>query len=270
VVLYGIPFEGRVNQRPGATQGPAHIRRASDLIETYAPSLDRDLADLALADAGDLAVPDGRPAAALAAIRAQLAGLLDPGQRWVLLGGDHSVTAAAVAVALSHHPDLRVVQFDAHPDLRAEFLGEPANYASAMTRVLDHLAPDRLYQIGLRTGDREEWRPPRGTRLYPGFAVPVPEAAARVAAELRELPLYVSIDIDVLDPAVAPGTGSPEPGGITVPDLLAALRHLGAARVVGFDLVEVSPAWDETGRTGITAAVIVREAILTWWSEPGP
>jgi agmatinase len=270
VVLYGIPFEGQVNQRKGAALGPGQIRRASDLIETYAPALALDLTDLRVADAGDVPVPAAPPRVALAAIRDELQAVLDPRQRWVFLGGDHTVTAPVVEVALGHHPDLRVVQFDAHPDLRREFLGEAWNYASAMSRVLDRLAPDRLYQIGLRTGDREEWAPPRGTHVFPGWAIPVPEAAAQVTAEVAGHPLYVTIDIDVLDPTVAPGTGSPEPGGIGIPDLLAALRHLGeggGTRIVGFDLVEVSPIWDPTGRTSITAATIVREAILTWWAK---
>lgn len=267
VVLYGIPFEGRVNQRKGAALGPGAVRRASDLLETYAPALGLDLGDLALADAGDVPVPDAEPRAALAGIARELRHALDPRQRWGFLGGDHTVTAAIVEAALGHYPDLRVVQFDAHPDLRREYLGEGWNYASAMTRVLEHLAPDRLYQIGLRTGDREEWVPPRGTRVFPGWSVPVPQAAAQVAAEVGGRPLYVTIDIDVLDPAVAPGTGSPEPGGIAVGDLLAALRQLGAAPVVGFDLVEVSPLWDPTGRTAVTAAAIVREAILAWWAK---
>lgn len=267
IVLYGIPFEGRVNQRRGAALGPGQIRRASDLLETYAPSLGLDLTDLALADAGDVPVPDAEPRAALAAIRAELEGVLDPRQRWVFLGGDHTVSAPIVEAALRHYPDLRVLQFDAHPDLRRGFLGEPWNYASAMTRVLDRLPPDRLYQVGVRTGDREEWVPPRGTHVFPAWAIPVPQAAAQVAAAVAGRPLYVTIDIDVLDPAIAPGTGSPEPGGIDVPELLAALRHLGAARVIGFDLVEVSPIWDPTGRTSITAAMIVREAILTWWAK---
>jgi arginase family enzyme len=109
--------------------------------------------------------------------------------------------------------------------------------------------------------------PPRGTRLFPGWAGPAAEAAASIAEELADQPLYVTIDIDVLDPSIAPGTGAPEPGGITVADLLAALRHLAAARVVGFDLVEVSPRWDPSGRTAITAAAIVRDAILTWWPK---
>ncbi len=267
VVLYGIPFEGRVNQRRGAYLGPGAVRRASDLLETYAPALGLDLTDLALADAGDVPVLDGEPRAALAAVRAALAGVLDPAQRWVFLGGDHTVTAPIVEVALSHYPDLRVVQFDAHPDLRREFLGEAWNYASAMSRVLDVLGPDRLYQIGLRTGDREEWTPPRGTRVFPAWGMPAPQAAAAVAAEVAGRPLYVTVDIDVLDPSVAPGTGSPEPGGLGVGDLLAALRNLGTARIVGFDVVEVSPLWDASGRTAVTAAAIVREAILEWWGK---
>jgi agmatinase len=267
VVLYGIPFEGRVNQRKGAALGPGQIRRASDWIETYVPALGLDLADLALADAGDVAVPDAEPRAALAAVAAALGAVLDPQQRWVFLGGDHTVAAPIVAVALRHYPDLCVVQLDAHPDLRREYLGEAWNYASAMTRVLDHLPPERLFQIGLRTGDREEWVHARGTRVFPGWAMPAREAAAAAAAEIAGRPVYVTIDIDVLDPAVAPGTGAPEPGGIGVPDLLAALRELPGASVVGFDLVEVSPVWDPSGRTAIIAADIVREAILTWWAK---
>jgi agmatinase len=267
VVFYGIPFEGRVNQRHGAALGPGAIRRASDLLETYVPALGLDLADLALADAGDVVVPDAEPRAALAAVGRDLDGLLDPRQRWVFLGGDHTVAAPIVGAALRHHPDLRVVQFDAHPDLRREYLGESWNYASAMTRVLDHLPPERLYQVGLRTGDREEWVPSRGTHVFPGWTVPVTEAAARVAADVGAYPLYVTLDIDVLDPGAAPGTGSPEPGGVAVADLLAALRRLGAARIVGLDLVEVSPLWDPSGRTAVTAAAILREAILSWWAK---
>lgn len=270
VVLYGLPFEGQVNQRRGAWLAPGQIRRASDLLETYAPALGADLTNLALADAGDVPLAPGPPGPALAAARAVLERVLDPRQRWVFLGGDHTVTACVVAAACRHHPELHVVQFDAHPDLRPAFGGEPWNYASAMTRVLDHLPPDRLHQVGLRAGAREEWVPPRRTRLYPAWVVPVPAAAARVAREVGPAPLYVTIDIDVLDPGVAPGTGSPEPGGIAVGELLAALRELAGARVVGFDVVEVSPLLDPSGVTAVTAAALVRDAILTFWGKATP
>ena len=149
-------------------------------------------------------------------------------------------------------------------------MGERWNYASAMTRVLDHLAPERLYQIGIRTGDREEWVPPRGTRVFPAWAGPARDAARAIGPELAGQPVHVTVDIDVLDPAIAPGTGAPEPGGIDVPDLVGAFQALAraGARVVGFDLVEVSPVWDPSGRTGVTAAAVIREAILTFWGRP--
>lgn len=264
IALYGIPFEGRVNLRKGAYLGPARIRRDSDSIETYSPALGLDLEDLALADAGDVHVPGGSVREALEAIRGQLEAALDPEQRQVFLGGDHTVTVPILQVLAPRHPDLRVVQLDAHPDTRAEFLGEPLNYASALARVMEVIPPERVYQIGMRTGSREEFAR-RGPHFYPATERPVLEAARRVAAELAGRPVYVTLDIDVLDPAVAPGTGSPEPGGLAVGELVEAIRLFGSLRVVGFDLVEVSPPHDPSGRTGIIAAGIVREAILAWW-----
>jgi len=269
VVLYGIPFEGRVNQRKGAALGPGEIRRASDLLETYAPALGVDLADLALADAGDVHIPDAEPRAALRAVRDQLRDALDPRQRWVFLGGDHTVTAPVVEVALAHYPDLRVVQFDAHPDLRREFLGEAWNYASAMSRVLDCLRPDRLYQIGLRTGDREEWTPARGTRVFPAWEGPAPHAAAQVATEVAGRPLYVTIDIDVLDPGFAPGTGTPEAGGLTSRELLGTLRGLAGLDLVAADVVEVAPPYDHAEVTAVAASHAAYELLALFARGPG-
>lgn len=267
VVLYGIPFEGRVNLRKGAYLGPAQIRRDSDSIETYSPALGLDLTELALADAGDVHVPGGPVPEVLEAIRSQLEAALDPGRRPVFLGGDHTVTYPILQVLGPRHPDLRVVQLDAHPDTREEFLDEPYNYASALARVMEVIPPERVYQIGMRTGSREEFER-RGPHFYPATELPILETVRRVAEELADQPVYVTLDIDVLDPAVAPGTGSPEPGGLNVEELVAALGLLGSARVVGFDLVEVSPPHDPSGRTGIIAAGIVREAILAWWGRP--
>ncbi|MBI2879125.1 MAG: agmatinase [Candidatus Rokubacteria bacterium] len=264
ILVYGVPFEGRVNLRKGAAAGPRDVRMASDSIETYSPALGLDLEDLALADAGDVHVPGGSVREALEAIRGQLEAALDPGQRQVFLGGDHTVTVPILQVLAPRHPDLRVVQLDAHPDTRTEFLGEPLNYASALARVMEVIPPVRVYQIGMRTGSRAEFAR-RGPHFYPATERPVLEAVRWVAAELAGRPVYVTLDIDVLDPAVAPGTGSPEPGGLAVGELVEAIRLLGSLRVVGFDLVEVSPPHDPSGRTGIIAAGIVREAILAWW-----
>jgi agmatinase len=265
IIVYGIPFEGRVNLRKGADAGPRDLRLASDSIETYSPWVQRDLEDLPIADIGDCEMPDGAsPREQLDAARADIATWWRPGLIPFMLGGDHTATVAVMEAIAPSFPELRVLQLDAHPDLREEFLGERYNYASAMARVMDVVPKERMYQVGMRTGAREEY-----ARTHPNFysvlaGHPV-EIVRRLLPELRRHPLYVTIDVDVLDPAEAPGTGSPEPGGLRVPELLEIVRMLGECRVIGGDLVEVAHAWDPSGRTGIAAAWVIREAMLTWW-----
>jgi agmatinase len=267
VVLYGIPFEGRVNLRKGADAGPRDLRLASDSIETYSPVLERDLEDLPLADLGDCELPDGAPPREqLDAARAQVAAWWHPGLRPFMLGGDHTATVPVVELLAPRFPDLCVLQLDAHPDLREEFLGERYNYASAMARVMDVVPPERVFQVGIRTGAREEYARHR-PHFYPGFAIPPLDAIREILPELTGRPLYVTIDVDVLDPSEAPGTGSPEPCGIRVAELIEIVRLLAACPVIGGDLVEVAHAWDPTGRTGIAASWVIREALLSWWGD---
>jgi agmatinase len=264
IAVFGIPFEGTVNLRHGADQGPRDLRLASDSIETYSPALDRDLEDLALADLGDCELGAGPPREQLVRAREEIARFWHPGLVPVMLGGDHTATLPVIEVLAPAIPALRVLQLDAHPDLREEFLGERYNYASAMARVMDVVAPERVYQVGMRTGAREEYRkkPPH---MYPAHAVHPVEAVRTLVPELAGHPLYVTIDVDVLDPAEAPGTGSPEPCGLRAGELVEIVRLLAPCRIVGADLVEVAHAFDPSGRTGITASWILREAILTWW-----
>jgi agmatinase len=265
IVIYGIPFEGRVNLRKGADSGPLDVRRASDSIETYSPFLDRDLDDLRLADIGDCELPDGAaPREQLDAARDEIRGWWKPGLIPYMLGGDHTATVPVIEALAPAFPELRVLQLDAHPDLREEFLGERYNYASAMARVMDTVSPERVYQVGIRTGAREEYAR-RRPRFFPAFTVHPVEAVRAILPELRRHPLYVTIDVDVLDPAEAPGTGSPEPGGLRVPELIEIVRMLGECDVIGGDLVEVAHAWDPSGRTGIAASWVIRESLLTWW-----
>jgi len=267
IVLFGIPFEGRVNLRKGADGGPRDLRLASDSIETYSPLLDRDLEDLALADIGDCELPDGAPPREqLDAAREQMTAWWRPELRPFMLGGDHTATVPVVEVLAGFFPDLRVVQFDAHPDLRESFLGERYNYASAMARVMDVVPPERVYQVGIRTGAREEYAR-RRPRFFPGFEIDPLDAVRSFLPELRGHPVYVTIDVDVLDPAEAPGTGSPEPCGMRVAELIEAVRLLAGPEIVGGDLVEVAHAWDPSGRTGIAASWVIREALLSWWGD---
>ena len=265
IIVYGIPFEGRVNLRKGADAGPRDVRVASDSIETYSPALARDLEDLALADVGDCELPDGAtPREQLDAARADLAGWWRPGLIPFMLGGDHTATVPVMEVLAPAFPDLRILQLDAHPDTREEFLGERYNYASAMARVMDVVPAARVFQVGMRTGSREEYEN-RRPNFYPAIAGHPVDVVRRLLPELMGHPLYVTIDVDVLDPSEAPGTGSPEPGGLRVPELVEIVRMLGGCQVIGGDLVEVAHAWDPTGRTGIAASWVIREALLTWW-----
>jgi agmatinase len=264
VALFGIPFEGRVNLRRGADHGPRELRLASDSIETYSPFLGRDLEDLAIADLGDCELGDGSPREQLARAREEIRRFWRPGLRPVMLGGDHTATLPVIEVLAPAIPELRILQLDAHPDLREEFLGERYNYASAMARVMDVVAPERVYQVGMRTGAREEYQR-KAPHLFPAHRTRPLDAVRSLLPELAAHPLYVTVDVDVLDPSEAPGTGAPEPCGITAAELVEIVRLLAPCSIVGTDLMEVAHAWDPSGRTGITACWILREAILTWW-----
>jgi agmatinase len=181
-----------------------------------------------------------------------------------MLGGDHTATLPVIEVLAPAIPELRILQLDAHPDLREEFLGERYNYASAMARVMDVVAPERVYQVGMRTGAREEYQR-KAPHLFPAHRTRPLDAVRSLLPELAAHPLYVTVDVDVLDPSEAPGTGAPEPCGITAAELVEIVRLLAPCSIVGTDLMEVAHAWDPSGRTGITACWILREAILTWW-----
>src|SRR2546430_14260897 len=243
IVIYGIAFEGRVNLRKGADAGTLDVRLGSESIETYSPALARDLEDLAIADIGDCELPDGAPPREqLDAAREQIAAWWRPGLIPFMLGGDHTATVPVIEVLAPQFPDLVVLQLDAHPDLREEFLGERYNYASAMARVMDTVPPERVYQVGIRTGAREEYRR-RRPRFFPGFAGAPLDAVRGILSEIGDRPLYVTIDVDVLDPSEAPGTGSPEPCGMSTTELIDIVHSLARCRVVGGDLVEGAHAW---------------------------
>ncbi len=223
--------------------------------------------DLALADPGDCELPPGTsPREALAGAREEIRAVWVPECRLVMLGGDHTATLPVIEVMVEAYPDLRVLQLDAHPDTREQFLGERYCHASAMARVMEVIGEAQLYQVGMRTGSREEFER-RLPHFFPATEIDPAEAVRRILPELKGCPLYVTLDIDLVDPAEAPGTGSPEPGGLRVPEVVDLLRLLSECPVVGMDLVEVAHAHDPSGRTGIAAAWILREAILAWWGK---
>lgn len=265
-VLFGVPMDFTTSFRPGTRLGPARIREVSSGIEEYSFHQRLDLKDRAFYDLGDVAVSFGNVIGSLERAGSVAAGILADGKIPMGLGGEHLISYPLIREAAKRHPGLIILHFDAHADLREDYLGEMYSHATVMRRVVEIVGPQNLYQFGIRSGTREEHEFARSfchlyqDDVHPGLREVIPEILGR--------PVYVSIDIDVVDPAYAPGTGTPEPGGVTARDMLTAIRMMRDLRVVGFDLVEVSPALDETDRTAVLAAKLVREAILAFGGNP--
>ncbi|MGI6642839.1 MAG: agmatinase [Bacillota bacterium] len=260
IVVLGVPLDETTSFRPGARFGPTAIREASHALEDYSLRQSRCLEPTCVYDAGDLVLPLGNVQDALDAIKTASRHILENGQKFLALGGEHLLSWALVDSVLRKYPDLVVIQFDAHADLREEYTGTAWSHATVMRRVIDLLGPSRLYQIGIRSADKGELDTSQGMSEIHFYHVLEPVRS--VMPRVQDKPVYLSIDIDVVDPAFAPGTGVPEPGGITSRELLDALSCMKGANIVGVDLVEVAPAYDSTGQTGLLAAAIVRECLL--------
>ena len=265
-VIVGLPYDGTCSFRPGTRFGPDAIRRASIGIETYAPEQQRDLESVCYYDAGDLAFPFGDRDEVLRRIGACAEEVLNAGKRWFGMGGEHLVTLPVVQAYAKRYPDLMVVQFDAHADLRDDYLGDRLSHATVMRRIseLPGFGPDRLIQIGIRSGIREEfdWMTAHGTGVSASGAGSA-EAMADVRQRLGDRPVFWTVDLDVFDPAVLPGTGTPEPGGIDWPMFSAWVTALQGIHCVGADVVELSPPLDASGRSAVLAAKVMRSMLLS-------
>lgn len=268
--IVGLPWDVAVTYRGGADQGPAGIRAASDSIETYCPKLQLDLADGAYADLGDISVPTKADSVSdtIDELCRSVSSL--PGIPLLGLGGDHLAAYPFLHRALTAHPDLHILHIDAHADLRDDWEGEAFNHSTVLRRVLDLVGEEgRIHHWGIRSGLRSEFElmqsDPRLERIENHRQAGL-EVAQRLAASGR--PLYVTLDVDGIDPADIPGTGTPEPDGLRFGDVEAALGELvrapraGTTRMIGADLVEVAPALDPSGRSTVAAARLVRTLLL--------
>lgn len=260
IVVFGVPLDETTSFRPGTRFGPSSIREASHALEDYSLRQQRSLVPEKYYDAGDLVLPMGNVEDALSVIREASKSFLAGGRKFMALGGEHLLTYALVQSMAEAYPELVVIQMDAHADLRTEYTGTKWSHASVMRRVAEILGPGRIYQFGIRSADRIELEEAQGKTEIHFYRVLEPLRS--VMSEIEDRPIYLSIDIDVVDPAFAPGTGVPEPGGITSQEILDAVSFLRGRNVVGADLVEVAPAYDSTGQTGLLAAAIVRECLL--------
>lgn len=259
-VLFGAPFDSTTSFRPGTRFASRTMRAESFGLESYSPYQDKDLVDCPAFDSGDLELPFGNTAAALDAISAHTATILADGKRPLMIGGEHLVTLGAMRAVAAKHPDVCVIHFDAHTDLREDYLGEPLSHATVLRQVWNLLGDGRIHQFGIRSGERAEfcWAAQGHTSLHKfGF-----EGLDETIAALQGRPMYFTLDLDVLDPSVFPGTGTPEAGGVSFLQLLDAVRRVCRLNIVGCDINELAPIYDASGASTATALKILRELLL--------
>ena len=261
IVVYGAPFDSTTSFRPGARFGPAAMRHESFGLETYSPYQDADLTDCAVFDSGDMELCFGSSEAALADIEARAAEILADGKLPLLLGGEHLVTLGAVRAAVKKYPNLHIIHFDAHADLRDDYLGAKLSHACVIRRCHELVGDGRIHQFCIRSGEREEFAFAKEHTQMQKFTFDgLEETVAQLKAD--GAPVYFTIDLDCLDPAVFAGTGTPEAGGVSFVQLLAALRCVCTANVIGADVNELAPMLDASGVSTATACKVLRELLL--------
>jgi agmatinase len=262
IVIVGLPMDLTSSWRSGARHGPSRIRDVSYSLEDYSPVLDLCLSSVRAVDIGDVVLPLGNVEGSLEAIMEVISEIVGDGKIPFALGGEHLVTLPCITAVAQTLKDMAIVHLDAHADFRHRYAGQKLSHATVLRRASEIVGVDNLYQIGIRSGTAEEFRFANSDACPSRIAGCLPEAVAETLSIIGDLPCYVTLDIDVVDPAFAPGTGSPEPGGCSSLEILEAVRLLGQCNIVGFDLVEVAPPWDCSDITSLLAAKIVREMLL--------
>lgn len=259
-VLFGVPFDGTTSFKPGTRFAPSAMREDSWGLESYSPYLDKDLEDLKLFDYGNLEVPFGDKKTALRMIQEMTTKIIDAGKIPIMIGGEHLVSLGPVKALSKKYEDLHIIHFDAHTDLRNDYLGEALSHATVLRRIYDQVGDGRLNQFCIRSGLKEEFEWAKEHSHLEKFTYNTLEQRVEL---LVNKPVYITIDLDVLDPSVFPGTGTPEPGGIDFHDMMKIISILSRLEnVVGLDVVELSPKFDASGVSTAVACKTLRELVL--------
>lgn len=259
-VIYGAPFDGTVSNRPGTRFAADAIRSESYGLETYSPFLNKDLEDVRIMDSGDVDITIGNKVKVLEELEETARTILNAGKLPFMIGGEHLVTLGPMRAVLEKYPDTVLVQFDAHTDLRDDYMGEPLSHATVVRRIHDLIGDNRIYQYGIRSGTKEEFDWSEKHTVLEKFSI---DTLKDLPGIIGNAPVYVTIDLDCLDPSIFPGTGTPEPGGLTYKELEPAFKVFEQLNVVAADIVELSPPYDHSGVSNAVAAKVARELMLS-------
>jgi hypothetical protein len=259
IVLFGAPFDSTTSFRPGTRFASKAMRSESFGIETYSPYQDGDLEDFAVFDSGDLELPFGNTQRVLDQIEEHTAEILKDGKIPCMIGGEHLVTLGAMRAVVKQYPDVHVIHFDAHADLREDYLEERFSHATVLHRVWDLVGDGKIFQFGIRSGDRSEFVWAKDHVFTNKFNF---HGLKEIVNQLQGKPVYFTLDLDVLDPSVFPGTGTPEAGGVSFQELLEAMIQVSHLNIVGFDVNELSPVYDQSGSSTAMACKVLRELLI--------
>ena len=265
IVIFGAPFDGTACYRPGSRFAPHAIRTEAAGLEPYSPYLKKEISEVPIFDAGDLETPFGSAARSLDMIEEISTKIISDGKIPFMIGGEHLVTLGAVRAAVKKYPDLNIIHFDAHADLADDYMGEKFSHATVIKRCFEIMESGKVFQFGIRSMSKEE-------DLFISDRV-VSDRIEQNRYELKNLPqalmqlenkpVYLTIDIDVLDPSVLPGTGTPEPGGVSFVDLIGAIHKMTGLNIVGCDINELAPHYDSSGVSTVVACKVMRELLLS-------
>jgi agmatinase len=260
IVIFGAPFDSTTSYRPGTRFASKTMRSESFGLETYSPYQDRDLEEIKVFDGGDLELAFGNPKKALDDIKEATKNILTDNKIPCMIGGEHLVTLGAVSAVAEKYEDLRIIHFDAHTDLREEYLGEQLSHATVIRRVWDIVGDGKIHQFGIRSGEREEFEWAKSHTNLHKFSF---DGLKEAIEACKGYPVYFTIDLDVLDPSIFPGTGTPEAGGVTFMELLQAIIKVGKLNIVGMDVNELCPVYDQSGVSSAVACKVLRELLLS-------
>ncbi len=258
-VVFGAPFDSTTSFRPGTRFASKVMRVESEGIETYSPYQDRDLEDISVFDGGDLELPFGNVVVALEEIENYTKSILEAGKKPLMIGGEHLVTYGTMKAISNHYDDVCVLHFDAHADLRQDYLGQELSHATVIRRVSEMVGPENVYQLGIRSGTKEEFDFGKSKTNFCPFNV---SRLDEFIEKLKGKKVYLTIDLDVLDPSIFAGTGTPEAGGLTFNELLNSVLKLKDLNIIGADINELSPSYDQSGVSTAVACKILREILL--------
>lgn len=254
IVMLGLPFDGTVSYRPGSRFAPEQIRLASWGLEEYSPNFDKDLADVNFHDAGDLEFPLGNTYKSLEVIKQNVEDIYKDGKIVFGIGGEHLVTLPEIQAISEFHKDLALIHFDAHTDLREEYLGEEMSHSAVVRHISTIIGPENVKQIGIRSGMKDEFDfMKKHNTLVKEY---------KELDTLKGKKIFVTVDLDVLDPSVMPGTGTPESGGMQFNELIGWFKYLKNFDIIGADVVELAPDYDASGVSTAVATKVIRELLM--------